>query len=582
MGKNLQNRTAPNGAAGAARAGSKSNAKSNQQQQKPQQQQKKEVVVSLPSTNDVPSLSLLFPEVSDTIAQNAPQIRTVAKAPSSQSQPKANSSNQAKNQLSSAQPSKNSVRAANSSAAHKNAGSKSVGDWSSNLTGLSLLYPEIAINTSDHQLRIVSSKQNQKPVVNASDRQVRVVASKQNQNSKPQKQAGKAKQEKDWSSNLINLAELFPDVAISASSNQVRVVASSQAQNTSQQAKLPRAQKLVQLSKGTKKNASDWSANLLGLDGSFPEVQVNGQSKQVPVIANKQNGSMIQQDLQSSGLQKVSTNQAIQSQLNAKGGNQRNLNAVNSGRGNSVQKLSGTTARAESTNDRDRELEEISWLFPEQFSRLPEVSRKQGASLLQSQQKLNTDDRNHQSHASKDSEHPDSVTFENGSQNLGSRGSWSKSQSRDWAGRQQTNGPINWQLKGLGMSDAKSNFSSMSSSNGQGSSGWSWNYGAKSRVGSGSGHPDYYGLLAALNSIIIVSNSRGAYSGENNPEVARKGPSISEFHRGTYGHFFSVDCARSATNSSAILAGAWLNSRVRYPDSLEEAIRWRKHIFDRG
>jgi len=411
----------------------------------------------------------------------------------------------------------------------------------------------------------VSSKQNLKPVVNAS--QVRVVAPKQNQNSKKpqqqsQKQAGKGKQDKDWSSNLINLAELYPDVVVNASSKQVRVVASSQAQNNSQQAKFPLAQKLLQQSKGTKKNASDWSANLAGLEGLYPEVQVNAQSKQVRAISNKQNRAKIEQDLRSSGLQKVSPDQGMQSQQNAKGSNQRDL----------AQKLSATGARDQAGNVHDRELEEISWLFPEQFSSLPEVSRKQGASLLQSQQKLAVADRNHQSNVSKGKEYPDSITLDDSSQNLGSAGSWSKSQSRDWAGYQQTSGPIN----------SQSNSRSMSNSYGQGSSGSAWNNGAKSPIGSGSGLSDWYGLLAALNSIIVVSNSRAADCGGDNCATTRKGPSISEFHRGTYGHFFSVDCVSLTSLSSTLLARTSLNSRVRYPDCLEEAIGWRKHIFDRG
>jgi len=366
----------------------------------------------------------------------------------------------------------------------------------------------------------------------------------------------------------------IPEIAINVASKQVRVVAASQAQNNSQQAqKLPRAQKLAQpQSKGSKKNESDWSANLNGLEGFFPDVQVNTQAKQIRVISETQSRAKIQRDLQSSGLQKVSSNQAVKSQQNASGSNQRKLDTANSARGNSAQKLSGTDARVDRALDRDRELEEISWLFPEQFSRLPEVSRKQGVSLLLSQQKLSVD-----------KVLSSGMIVSGGNlQNVVFAGRWSNSQSHDLARSQQKSGPVASQLKGLGMIGANSNIRSMGSSHDHGSSSWSWNSGAKASVGSGSGLSDLYGLLYALNSIIIVSNSHGAYSGENNPVHARKGPSISEFHRGTCGLFFSVDCVSSESNPSAILAGTWLNSRIRHPDCLDEAIRWRKHVLDRG
>jgi hypothetical protein len=291
---------------------------------------------------------------------------------------------------------------------------------------------------------------------------------------------------------------------------------------------------------------------LNGLEGFFPDVQVNAQAKQTRVVSEKQNRSKIQQDLLSSGLQKAAPNRASFSQQNAVGSNQQKLATANSSRGNSAQLLSGAAARANVAIDHDKDLEEISWLFPEQFSRLPEVSRKQGASLLQSQQKLGADGRS------------------------------SKSQSHDLARNQQYSGSVVSQLKGLGLVGSNSNLRSMGNSNDHGSSSWSWNSGAKASVGSASGLSDWYGLIYALNSIIIVSNSHGAYSAENNLVTVRKGPSISEFHRGTCGHFFSVDCASSQSNPSAILAGTSLNSRIRHPDCLDEAIRWRKHVLDRG
>jgi len=147
---------------------------------------------------------------------------------------------------------------------------------------------------------------------------------------------------------------------------------------------------------------------------------------------------------------------------------------------------------------------------------------------------------------------------------------------------QQTSGPIALHFKGLGMLDAQSNFRSMSGQHDQGSSGWSWNQEVTTAVGSGSGLADWYGLLSTLNSIIIVSNSCRADSVENNPLGIRKGLSISESHKGTCGHFFTVDCVSSTSITSAIDAGSFVNSRVRYPDCLEEAIRWRKHVLDRG
>jgi len=106
----------------------------------------------------------------------------------------------------------------------------------------------------------------------------------------------------------------------------------------------------------------------------------------------------------------------------------------------------------------------------------------------------------------------------------------------------------------------------------------------KFRSGIGSSHPlsDWRGLLSAI--LSLIQTARGAQVCLKNSKDfgAMNYQSASKFYKGTHGSFLRVDWAISTSVDTRIRIQPFLDSRIRFQDNLEEAIGWRKHIFDRG
>lgn len=270
-----------------------------QQSQGGQLQKQQKVALKLDSIDNVPSLSWLFPEELAIHSQNGPQIRTVAKAPTS----KASSTQGAKNHLHASSSKKISS---------ENQKLQQQVDWSSNLNGLAQFFPEVEVNASAHQIRILADMAQQQKSKQLQEQRQKQTAHKHEAIT----QVGGKKLAEQKQHALIN--QKLDSAPIAQAKNQIPAIKQQESnsklgkpllnqnliarsnQSVHSQANKSTGSSSVQLSaktgnkqsspklKGNKGNQiqlEDWSSNLQGLTQLFPEQNINGSTHQVRIVS---------------------------------------------------------------------------------------------------------------------------------------------------------------------------------------------------------------------------------------------------------------------------------------------------------